>query len=99
MNVRLIRLNMNMSRNHLSGQPVGQSAACEAMLDRMIKALFAIIQGGMYEDLRKQSAAELTSMDFPGYAIGGLSVGEPKHLMYEVLDYRFRCCLQINPDI
>ena len=41
----------------------------------------------MYEDLRTQSATDLTSMDFPGYAIGGLSVGEPKHLMYEVLDY------------
>lgn len=51
------------------------------------QALFAIIQGGMYEDLRKQSAVDLTSMDFPGYAIGGLSVGEPKHLMYDVLDY------------
>lgn len=51
------------------------------------QALFAIVQGGMYEDLRKQSALELTSMDFPGYAIGGLSVGEPKPLMYEVLDY------------
>lgn len=51
------------------------------------QALFGIVQGGMYEDLRKQSAAELTSLDFPGYAIGGLSVGEPKHLMYEVLDY------------
>ncbi|GIQ64084.1 queuine tRNA-ribosyltransferase [Paenibacillus cisolokensis] len=51
------------------------------------QALFAIVQGGMYEDLRKQSAAELTSMDFPGYAIGGLSVGEPKHTMFEVLDY------------
>ncbi|WP_040950068.1 tRNA guanosine(34) transglycosylase Tgt [Gorillibacterium massiliense] len=51
------------------------------------QALFAIVQGGMYEDLRKQSAAELTSMDFPGYAIGGLSVGEPKELMYEVMDY------------
>ncbi|UHA74332.1 tRNA guanosine(34) transglycosylase Tgt [Paenibacillus sp. 481] len=50
------------------------------------QALFAIIQGGMYEDLRKQSAKDLTSMDFPGYAIGGLSVGEPKHLMYEALD-------------
>ncbi|OVE62948.1 tRNA guanosine(34) transglycosylase Tgt, partial [Chryseobacterium mucoviscidosis] len=35
----------------------------------------------------RQSAADLTSMDFPGYAIGGLSVGEPKHLMYGVLDY------------
>ncbi|MEK4250707.1 tRNA guanosine(34) transglycosylase Tgt [Paenibacillus sp. FSL W7-1287] len=51
------------------------------------QALFAIVQGGMYEDLRVQSAKDLTSMDFPGYAIGGLSVGEPKHLMYEVLDY------------
>lgn len=51
------------------------------------QALFGIIQGGMFEDLRKQSAAELTSLDFPGYAIGGLSVGEPKPLMYEVLDY------------
>ncbi|TVX94491.1 tRNA guanosine(34) transglycosylase Tgt [Paenibacillus agilis] len=50
------------------------------------QALFAIVQGGMYADLRKQSALDLTSMDFPGYAIGGLSVGEPKHLMYEALD-------------
>lgn len=50
------------------------------------QALFAIVQGGMYRDLREQSARELTSMDFPGYAIGGLSVGEPKHLMYEMLD-------------
>jgi len=51
------------------------------------QALFAIIQGGMHEELRRQSAQDLTSMEFPGYAIGGLSVGEPKPLMYEVLDY------------
>lgn len=51
------------------------------------QALFGIVQGGMFEDLRIQSAKDLTSMDFPGYAIGGLSVGEPKHLMYEVLNY------------
>ncbi|AJY76087.1 tRNA guanosine(34) transglycosylase Tgt [Paenibacillus beijingensis] len=50
------------------------------------QALFAIVQGGMYEDLRRQSALDLTSMDFPGYAIGGLSVGEPKHLMFEMLE-------------
>jgi queuine tRNA-ribosyltransferase len=50
------------------------------------QALFAIIQGGMYADLRKQSAAQLTSIDFPGYAIGGLSVGESKPLMYEMLE-------------
>lgn len=51
------------------------------------QALFGIVQGGMYQDLREQSAAEITALDFPGYAIGGLSVGEPKELMYEVLDY------------
>lgn len=51
------------------------------------QGLFAIVQGGMYEDLRIQSAKDLTSMDFPGYAIGGLSVGEPKHLMYQALEY------------
>lgn len=51
------------------------------------QALFGIVQGGMYRDLREQSAAEIIALDFPGYAIGGLSVGEPKELMYEVLDY------------
>jgi len=50
------------------------------------QGLFAIVQGGMYKDLRKTSAEHLTSMDFPGYAIGGLSVGEPKPLMYEMLE-------------
>lgn len=51
------------------------------------QGLFGIVQGGMYESLRRQSAEELTSMDFSGYAIGGLSVGEPKHMMYEALEY------------
>lgn len=51
------------------------------------QALFGIVQGGMYKDLREQSAKEITSIDLPGYAIGGLSVGEPKELMYEMLDY------------
>lgn len=49
------------------------------------QALYAIVQGGVYADLRRESAAELTEMDFDGYAIGGLSVGEPKELMYESL--------------
>ncbi|WP_128895953.1 tRNA guanosine(34) transglycosylase Tgt [Longirhabdus pacifica] len=51
------------------------------------QALFGIVQGGMHEDLRRQSVADLTSMDFPGYSIGGLSVGEPKDIMYEVLEF------------
>jgi len=50
------------------------------------QALFGIVQGGMYADLRLECAKLLTSMDFPGYAIGGLSVGEPKPLMYEMLE-------------
>ncbi|MDU4960654.1 MAG: tRNA guanosine(34) transglycosylase Tgt [Sporomusaceae bacterium] len=51
------------------------------------QGLFGIVQGGMYKDLRAQSAADLISLDFPGYAIGGLSVGEPKRLMYEMLEH------------
>jgi len=50
------------------------------------QALFGIVQGGMYPDLRKQSAEEITAIGFPGYAIGGLSVGEPKPMMYEILE-------------
>ena len=51
------------------------------------QALFGIVQGGMYKDLREQSAKQLVAMDFPGYAVGGLSVGEPKELMYEILSH------------
>ena len=59
---------------------------CRAVHHREDQALFGIVQGGMYADLRRESAEELVEMDFPGYAIGGLSVGEPKPLMYEVLE-------------
>lgn len=59
----------------------------EAHQDVESQSLFGIMQGGMYKDLRHQSAMEIVEMDLPGYAIGGLSVGEPKELMYEVLDY------------
>ncbi|WP_326909572.1 tRNA guanosine(34) transglycosylase Tgt [Sedimentibacter sp. MB31-C6] len=51
------------------------------------QALFGIVQGSMFEDLRKESAKQITNLDFPGYAIGGLSVGEPRDLMCEVMDY------------
>ncbi|HOD93837.1 MAG TPA: tRNA guanosine(34) transglycosylase Tgt [Clostridia bacterium] len=50
------------------------------------QALFGIIQGGMYKDLRRKSTKQVTSFDLPGYAIGGLSVGEPSNLMYEMLE-------------
>jgi queuine tRNA-ribosyltransferase len=48
--------------------------------------LFGIVQGSIFSDLRKESAESLAAMDFPGYAIGGLAVGEPKPLMYEIID-------------
>lgn len=51
------------------------------------QGVFGIIQGGMYKDLREQSAKEIIDLDFPGYAIGGLSVGEPGDLLFEVLGH------------
>lgn len=54
---------------------------------RKDQALFGIVQGGMYKDLRTQSARDLVELDFPGYAIGGLSVGEPKDIMYDLLEH------------
>jgi queuine tRNA-ribosyltransferase len=50
-------------------------------------ALFAIVQGGMYRDLREESAKDLVQMNFQGYAMGGLSVGEPKSMMLEIVDW------------
>ena len=49
--------------------------------------LFGIVQGGIYPDLRKHCALELTKMNFDGYSIGGTSVGEPKPLMYKMVEY------------
>lgn len=49
-------------------------------------ALFGIVQGSTFMDLRKRSAEELGSLDFPGYGIGGLSVGEPQEAMFEMLN-------------
>ncbi len=50
------------------------------------QALFAIVQGVVYPDLRRESARRLVEMDFPGYAIGGLSVGEPAEQMYAMVE-------------
>ncbi|MDL2329638.1 tRNA guanosine(34) transglycosylase Tgt [Desulfosarcina sp. OttesenSCG-928-A07] len=60
-------------------------AAWETLTDKQ-NSLFGIVQGGMFADLRKRSAGEIVAIDFPGYAIGGLSVGEPKPLMMEMAE-------------
>lgn len=57
------------------------------------QAIFGIVQGSVYPDLRRKSVNELIEVDFDGYAIGGLSVGEPKDLMYEMT----KICTEILP--
>ena len=64
------------------------AARCkEAHKNTEKQGLFGIVQGGMYKDLREISAKDLVAMDFPGYAVGGLSVGEPKELMCDILEF------------
>lgn len=58
---------------------------CRDVMTSEQQSLFGIVQGGMYKDLREMSAKSLVEIDFPGYGIGGLSVGESKELMYDVL--------------
>jgi queuine tRNA-ribosyltransferase len=71
------------------------AARCkEAHKNTENQALFGIVQGGIFKDLRLQSAKELLALDFPGYSIGGLSVGEPAENMYEMLD----CTVPLLPE-
>lgn len=59
---------------------------CRDSHQRADQALFGIVQGGTFPDLRERSAKALLELDFPGYAVGGLSVGESPEQMYETLD-------------
>lgn len=70
----------NMERTHRWAQ------RCKEHHTREDQALFGIVQGAFYKDLRMESAKTLSDMDFIGYGIGGLSVGEPKPIMYEMLE-------------
>lgn len=71
---------INMERTHRWAE------RCKKHHTREDQALFGIVQGAFYKDLRIESAKTLADMDFIGYGIGGLSVGEPKPVMYEMLD-------------
>jgi len=90
-----------MPLDHVVGYPASAAETREAM-ERTIRwarrcqehhqntekqALFAIVQGGTFAHLREECSRVLAAMDFPGYAIGGLSVGEPKAEMYRILDW------------
>lgn len=70
----------NMERTHRWAE------RCKAHHTREDQALFGIVQGAFYKDLRIESAKRLSDMDMIGYGIGGLSVGEPKPIMYEMLE-------------
>ena len=59
---------------------------CLRAQTRTDQALFAIVQGSTFTDLRRESAQTLAALDFPGYAVGGLSVGEPKEEMHQMLE-------------
>jgi queuine tRNA-ribosyltransferase len=59
---------------------------CKTAQTNREQALFGIVQGGSYPDLRKQAAEKITSLGFDGYALGGVSVGEPKEIMYKITD-------------
>src|SRR5579859_6903076 len=61
------------------------------------QSLFGIVQGGMYADLRRESAERLVEMDFPGYAIGGLAVGEPREVTREMITRTLESLPQDKP--
>ncbi len=61
------------------------------------QTLFGIVQGGMFPDLRRESAQRTVELDFPGYAIGGLSVGEPRPMTYEMVDNAIRFLPEDKP--
>jgi len=102
----ILGVDIIMPLDHCIGWPATYVEAKEAM-ERSIQwakrslrakskkdqALFGIVQGGGYKDLRERCARELVDLDFPGYAIGGLSVGEPKEIMEEMV----RAATQILP--
>ena len=60
---------------------------CREAHSRYDQALFGIVQGGIFQDLREESASYIKGLDFPGYAIGGLAVGEPKSIMYPLVEH------------
>ncbi len=77
--------------HHGQGSPAtgpgrwGEGEVFVRSVEGRTQSLFGIVQGGAYADLRRESAKHLVEMDFDGYAIGGLSVGEPRHLTLEMI--------------
>lgn len=65
--------------------------------NKQIQALFGIIQGGMFKELRSESVERTCELELPGYAIGGLSVGEPKEIMFDILEHTASLMPRLKP--
>ena len=90
------RYDMNYNRiKEATIRTVKWAKKCKKILDGNV--MFGIIQGGVFLDLRKYCTKELLDLDFHGYAIGGLSVGEPKDLMYKVLKFNVKLLPEEKP--
>jgi queuine tRNA-ribosyltransferase len=93
MTVRWARRSQEYFEAHKHSVPWARPSGCRSDEVRTYEgnqlsktqSLFGIVQGGMYVDLRRESAERLLELDFPGYAIGGLSVGEPRELTREII--------------
>ena len=70
---------------------------CKDALKNENQSIFGIVQGGMHPSLRKESAEQITALEFPGYAIGGLSVGEEKHLMNDMTELTAELLPELKP--
>jgi queuine tRNA-ribosyltransferase len=81
----------------LGGAENGAAEAVPLPDENQTQTLFGIVQGGMFPDLRRESAQRTVEIDFPGYAIGGLSVGEPRPMTYEMVDNAIRYLPEDKP--
>ena len=77
--------------------PNGAAEAAPLQKTGETQTLFGIVQGGMFPDLRRESAQRTVELDFPGYAIGGLSVGEPRPMTYEMVNAAMRFLPEDRP--
>jgi queuine tRNA-ribosyltransferase len=84
---KLSALSYQLSAREQSAIGIQQSAIPAPSPQAPAPALFGIVQGGIDKDLRRESVEGLLELDFEGYAVGGLSVGEPKAEMYEAAEY------------
>ncbi len=85
------------TRTHAVQGVLAQNDSEYSVAPGQTQALFGIVQGGMYPDLRRESAERTVEIDLPGYAIGGLSVGEPRPMTYEMVDAAMPCLPENKP--